>query len=508
MPLFTTLATLLPPAAKLGASLLSKPKRPKREDFGVNTDFIRRFIANLRSQKSSSNVQELLLQPELRRIGSESSQAVRDIEANFNRVGAPEGAFAEARTGVARTTISAISDATSKARAAQLTENRRIQDRIERAILQQGGIEAQGDLAFDRANTAFDENNRIRNLQLIGGFADVAGAGAGLIASDQATKLATDQAATAVETIGNKELTNAEIVQMIRSKEITPGAGLSIAGSLAKGASAIAQSRQKSLNKFESEFSETFIQENLPGFLETIKDLDPDTDLPGGITSGTLDPDKLERFFGDRRSTLDAESLVSAGKGDINAPELMERLEKGLLTPKGFKAAFKNLTDSQGTPESRFLSEGAQLVDTPDKLAKFLDDALESGAKFELKDFNFLNARLKESKESKPAFAGDVIEAKSLLRFNKLENTGIFEVIKKAQTSGTFTEADFESALKLLESEVKNLDTGRKVLSFSAGKLISSDDSTVLFDDLSRILRRMFNNSLSLGDLNKKAEQN
>ena len=176
MPIFSLLP-FAKPVFDIAQNLLSKRKKPKREDFVQSTDFIKRFIANLRSRGSSSEVQNLLLQPELRRIGAEGRSAFRDIQSSFARVGAPEGAIAEARTGIARTTIQGISEATGKARALQLQENRRLEDRIDRALLQEGSIQSRGDLAFRRAQTGFEENARQRKIGLLGSFASLAVAG-------------------------------------------------------------------------------------------------------------------------------------------------------------------------------------------------------------------------------------------------------------------------------------------------------------------------------------------
>ena len=178
MPVFSLLP-FAKPAFNIAQSLLSKQKKPKREDFIPSTDFIRRFVANLRSRKESSEIQNLLLQPELRRIGAEGRSAFRDIEKSFARVGAPEGAIAEARTGIARTTITGISEATGKARALQLQENRRLEERIDRALLQEGRIQSFGDLSFRRAETGFEESERRRKIGLLGGVVDLAVAGLG-----------------------------------------------------------------------------------------------------------------------------------------------------------------------------------------------------------------------------------------------------------------------------------------------------------------------------------------
>ena len=176
MPVFSLLP-FVKPAFDIAQNLLSKPKKPKREDFVPSTDFIKRFIANLRSRGSSSEIQNQLLQPEIRRIGAEGRSAFRDIQSSFARVGAPEGAIAEARTGIARTTIQGISEATGKARALQLRENRRLESRIDRALLQEGAIQSRGDLAFRRAKTGFKESERQRKIGLLGSFAGLAVAG-------------------------------------------------------------------------------------------------------------------------------------------------------------------------------------------------------------------------------------------------------------------------------------------------------------------------------------------
>ena len=187
MPVFSLLP-FAKPAFNIAQNLLSKQKAPKREDFVQNTDFIKRFIANLRSRKESSEVQNLLLQPELRRIGAEGRSATRDIERNFARVGAPEGAIAEARTGIARTTIQGISEATGKARAAQLQQNRQFEERIDRALLQEGSIQSRGDLFFKRAKTGFEESERRRKIGLLGSFADLAVAGLGELRKSKSLK--------------------------------------------------------------------------------------------------------------------------------------------------------------------------------------------------------------------------------------------------------------------------------------------------------------------------------
>ena len=187
MPVFSLLP-FAKPAFNIAQSLLSKQKKPKREDFIPSTDFIRRFVANLRSRKESSEIQNLLLQPELRRIGAEGGRAFRDIEKSFARVGAPEGAIAEARTGIARTTITGISEATGKARALQLQENRRLEERIDRALLQEGRIQSFGDLSFRRAETGFKESERRRKIGILGSFADLAIAGLAQVGRSKALK--------------------------------------------------------------------------------------------------------------------------------------------------------------------------------------------------------------------------------------------------------------------------------------------------------------------------------
>lgn len=187
MPVFSLLP-FAKPAFDIARNLLSKPKAPKREDFVPNTDFIKRFIANLRSRGSSSEIQNLLLQPGIRRIGAEGGRAFRDIERNFARVGAPEGVIAEARTGIARTTIQGISEATGKARAAQLQQNRRLEERIDRALLQEGAIQSRGDLSFRRAQTGFEEFKRQRKIGLLGSFADLAIVGLGQLGKSKSLK--------------------------------------------------------------------------------------------------------------------------------------------------------------------------------------------------------------------------------------------------------------------------------------------------------------------------------
>ena len=62
MPVFSLLP-FAKPAFDIAQNLLSKRKKPKREDFVQSTDFIKRFIANLRSRGESSEVQNLLLLP-------------------------------------------------------------------------------------------------------------------------------------------------------------------------------------------------------------------------------------------------------------------------------------------------------------------------------------------------------------------------------------------------------------------------------------------------------------
>ena len=181
-----SLWALLPAALSLGATYLSKPKK---KDFRPNTDYLKRYIANLRGRQSDREAYHMAMQPALRQIGAQGRRAQRQIGYDVEKSGlAGSGIEAQQRLTASRDVLGAMQTASEKATGMQLQESRRLGQQAEQGQIQIGAEE-------DRARRAYEQSQSQWRNQMLQGGVNLASAGVtkyieGLQAAKQAAQTA------------------------------------------------------------------------------------------------------------------------------------------------------------------------------------------------------------------------------------------------------------------------------------------------------------------------------
>ena len=168
------LAAAAPYAIKGVGQLLGVGK-PNKEDYMPDTGYMDKYIANIRGRQSGREVYHQAMQPALRTIGAQGRKMQRQIGYGVEKAGLTgSGIEAQQRLSAGKTTLTAMQEASEKATAAQISESRRLGEKADAMTLQKETAMAQGEKAFDRAETAFSQEKK---ANLLGGVAAAAGAG-------------------------------------------------------------------------------------------------------------------------------------------------------------------------------------------------------------------------------------------------------------------------------------------------------------------------------------------
>ena len=181
-----SLWSLLPAAASLGATYLS---RPKKKDFSPNTDYLERYVANLRGKQSDREVYHMAMQPALRQIGAQGRRTQRQIGYDVEKSGLTgSGIEAQQRLTASKDVLGAMQTASEKATGMQLQESRRLGEQVEQGQMQIGAAE-------DRASQAYEQSQTQWRNQLLQGGVNLATAGvteyiSGLKAAKEAAQTA------------------------------------------------------------------------------------------------------------------------------------------------------------------------------------------------------------------------------------------------------------------------------------------------------------------------------
>ena len=177
------------PYVTKGVGQLLGVGKPKKEDYMPDTTYMDKYIANIRSRQSGREVYHQAMQPALRTIGSQGRKMQKQIGYGVEKAGLTgSGIEAQQRLSAGKTTLTAMQEASEKATAAQISESRRLGTEADRMTMQKEGAIAQGEKAFDRAETAFGQE-KLANV--IGGVGAVAGAGIQMGAAADEAKLFT-----------------------------------------------------------------------------------------------------------------------------------------------------------------------------------------------------------------------------------------------------------------------------------------------------------------------------
>ena len=177
------------PYVTKGVGQLLGVGKPKKEDYMPDTTYMDKYIANIRSRQSGREVYHQAMQPALRTIGSQGRKMQKQIGYGVEKAGLTgSGIEAQQRLSAGKTTLTAMQEASEKATAAQISESRRLGTEADRMTMQKEGAIAQGEKAFDRAETAFGQE-KLANV--IGGAGAVAGAGIQMGAEAEAAKVGT-----------------------------------------------------------------------------------------------------------------------------------------------------------------------------------------------------------------------------------------------------------------------------------------------------------------------------
>lgn len=168
------LAAAAPYAIKGVGQLLGVGK-PKKEDYMPDTSYMDKYIANIRSRQAGRDVYHQAMQPALRTIGQQGRKMQRQVGYGVEKAGLTgSGIEAQQRLSAGKATLGAMQEASEKATAAQISESRRLGTEADKMTMQKEGAIAQGEKAFDRAETAFGQE---KMSTLLGGVGAVAGAG-------------------------------------------------------------------------------------------------------------------------------------------------------------------------------------------------------------------------------------------------------------------------------------------------------------------------------------------
>jgi len=149
--------------------------KPKKEDYTPDTSYMDKYIANLRSRQGGREVYQQAMQPALRTIGQQGRKMQTQIGYDVARSGmGGSGIEAQQRLSAGKATLGAMQEASEKATAAQISENRRLGAEADRMTMQKEAAIAQGEQAFDRASSAFKQDVM---GNIVSGVGAVAGAG-------------------------------------------------------------------------------------------------------------------------------------------------------------------------------------------------------------------------------------------------------------------------------------------------------------------------------------------
>jgi hypothetical protein len=182
------LAAAAPYAIKGVGQLLGVGK-PKKEDYMPDTSYMDKYIANIRSRQAGRDVYHQAMQPALRTIGQQGRKMQRQVGYGVEKAGLTgSGIEAQQRLSAGKATLGAMQEASEKATAAQISESRRLGTEADKMTMQKEGAIAQGEKAFDRAETAFGQE---KLATLVGGAGAVAGAGIQMGAAAEAAKFGT-----------------------------------------------------------------------------------------------------------------------------------------------------------------------------------------------------------------------------------------------------------------------------------------------------------------------------
>lgn len=158
--------SLLPAGISLGATLLSKPKK---KDFKPNTEYLRRYIANLRGKQTSQEVYNQAIQPALRTIGAQGRKMQRRIGYDVERAGvAGSGIEAAQRLEADKATLGALQTAGEQATALQIQESRRIGRQVEEGQLRVGAEEERASREFERSQAQWKRDVLGKGAELAG----------------------------------------------------------------------------------------------------------------------------------------------------------------------------------------------------------------------------------------------------------------------------------------------------------------------------------------------------
>lgn len=168
------LAAAAPYAIKGVGQLLGVGK-PKKEDYMPDTSYMDKYIANIRSRQSGKEVYHQAMQPALRTIGQQGRKMQSQVGYGVEKAGLTgSGIEAQQRLSAGKATLGAMQEASEKATAAQISESRRLGTEADKMTMQKEGAIAQGEKAFDRAQTSFKQD-ALGNI--VSGVGAVAGAG-------------------------------------------------------------------------------------------------------------------------------------------------------------------------------------------------------------------------------------------------------------------------------------------------------------------------------------------
>jgi len=158
---------LLPAAASLAGTLMSKPKE---KDYLYDTKYMDKYINNLKGQSLDSQIYHMAMQPALRQIGAQTGRGQREVDKYTARNKPGGGVEAQMRLGLNQQALDSLEQAGQRAYAAQYGENRRLSELIGQVEMQKGAIESQGKMEYGRAKTAWNREVVSGGLGLAAGI--------------------------------------------------------------------------------------------------------------------------------------------------------------------------------------------------------------------------------------------------------------------------------------------------------------------------------------------------
>lgn len=163
--------SLLPAAVSIGAQVIN---RPRRSQFQPQTDYLERYVNDLRGRISRGDARHAALQPMLRQIGAQTRQTRRDVEQTIARGGlSGTGVAGALRLQAGQQATQAAERAGERAAAFQQQQTNRLQQGIDQSTLQIGQLEAQGQQQFQQAQQQWRQN---LGQTVVSGVSSVAGA--------------------------------------------------------------------------------------------------------------------------------------------------------------------------------------------------------------------------------------------------------------------------------------------------------------------------------------------